>query len=292
MGQDKKQLTKLLQFIKELYDDPDNKDFAAGIQTIVINDIRSESKREKWTRQINEIYELCLQKNLREQAEDLYKDFPITEIVENLVVLYVNMEDARRANDFDSFGRYMFLQIELIVGTILKEKGFINIYESIRKMKPLTKYNRETQTSFRVDFIQYRTMSNGSKEKIIKDTVDKFLFISKESYGKPIDSLGAIDKCRIVLYIICYQARVNAWPTEDFDCLSGIYNVRNHESHSGVNMKDNQMEYYEKLILDKTKNYLRFLGFLLAFIKGISENYPIPDDLYNLAGVSRKEVSK
>ena len=291
MGQDKRQLTKLLEFVKELYDNPDNKEFAAGIQSIVLNDFRYENKREKWTCQINEIYELCLKKNLREQAEDLYKDFPITEIAENLVALYTNMENARRANNFDSFGRFLFLQIELIVGTILKEKGFIDIYESIRKMKPLTKYNRETKTSFRVDFIQYRTMSNGSKEKV-KDTVDKFLFISKESYGKSIESLGAIDKCRIVLYVICYQARVNAWPTEDFDTLSGIYNVRNHESHSGVNMTDNQKEYYEKLVLDKTKNYLRFLSFLLAFIKGISENYPISDDLYNLAGISRKNVSK
>ena len=40
MGQDKKQLTKLLAFVKELYDHPDNKDFAAGIQAIVINDLK------------------------------------------------------------------------------------------------------------------------------------------------------------------------------------------------------------------------------------------------------------
>ena len=39
MGQDKnKQLTKLLAFVKDLYDNPDNKEFAAGIQSIVISD--------------------------------------------------------------------------------------------------------------------------------------------------------------------------------------------------------------------------------------------------------------
>ena len=38
MGQDKKQLSKLLAFIKELYDNPDNKDFAAGIQNMVLAD--------------------------------------------------------------------------------------------------------------------------------------------------------------------------------------------------------------------------------------------------------------
>ena len=35
MGQDKKQLTKLLKFVKELYEDPDNKEFAAGIQSLI-----------------------------------------------------------------------------------------------------------------------------------------------------------------------------------------------------------------------------------------------------------------
>ena len=71
MGQDKKQLTKLLAFVKGLYEDPDNKEFAAGIQSIVLNDLRAGDRRESWTKQINEIYELCLKKNLREQAEDL-----------------------------------------------------------------------------------------------------------------------------------------------------------------------------------------------------------------------------
>lgn len=287
MGQDKKQLTKLLAFVKGLYEDPDNKEFAAGIQSIVLNDLRTGDRRESWTKQINEIYELCLKKNLREQAEDLYKDIPLSRIAEDLVELYVEMENARRGNDFDSFGRYLFLQIELIVGTIIKEEDFKRLYEAVRKMKPLNRYNRETKTNYRADFIQNKTNRDGTKDKVIKDTVDKFLFISNDSCGKSIDSLGAIDKCRIVLYTVCYQAKVSGWPTEDFDALSGIYNVRNHESHTGVNMTDAQQEYYDRLVVDKTKNYLRFLGFLLTFIKGISDNYPLSDDLFNLAGITR-----
>ena len=287
MGQDKKQLSKLLTFVKGLYDDPDNKEFAAGIQSIVLNDIQMGDGREKWTKQINEIYELCLRKNLREQAEDLYKDLPLIGIAEDLVSLYVEMENARRANDFDSFGRYLFLQIELIVGTIIKEDDFKRIYEAIRKMKPLNRFNRETKTNFRADFIQNKTNKDGTKEKVTKDTVDKFLFITNESCGKPIESLGTIDKCRIVLYTVCYQAKISGWPSEDFDALSAIYNIRNHESHTGVNMTDAQQEYYDRLVVDKTKNYLRFLGFLFAFIKGISDNYPLSDGIFELAGITR-----
>lgn len=292
MGQDKKQLTKLLAFVKELYDNPDNKEFAAGIQRIVLSDLQTGDRREAWTKQINEIYELCLKKNLREQAEDLYKDIPLTGIAQNLVNLYVEMENARRANDFDSFGRHLFLQIELIVGTIIKEEDFKRLYEAIRKIKPLSRYNRETKTYYRADFIQNKLNRDGMKEKVIKDTVDKFLFISNASCGKSIESLGAIDKCRIVLYTVCYQAKVSGWPSEDFDALSGIYNVRNHESHTGVNTTDTQQEYYDKMVVDKTKNYLRFLAFLLAFIKGISDNYPLTDDLFNLAGITRLDTKQ
>ena len=128
---------------------------------------------------------------------------------------------------------------------------------------------------------------DGTKEKLTKDTVDKFLFISNDSCGKPIDSLGIIDKCRIVLYTVCYQAKVSGWPTEAFDALSGIYNVRNHESHTGVSMTNAQQEYYDRFVVDKTKNYLRFLGFLLTFITGTSDNYPLSDDLFNLVGIAK-----
>ena len=56
MGKDKKkQLTQLLSFVKELYDHPDNKDFAAGIQALVLNDIKQEGHKEEWTQQIAEI---------------------------------------------------------------------------------------------------------------------------------------------------------------------------------------------------------------------------------------------
>lgn len=275
MGQDKKQLTKLLQFVKELYDHPDNSEFAAGIQDLVLSDLRLEGNRENWSKQINEIYELCLRKNLREQAEDLYKDFPLTSIIGKLVELYVSMENARRANDFDSFGRYLFLQIELIVGTIIKEDSFVKLYESIRNMKPLTFYNRETKKSFRADFVPSKLSRNGSEETAsIKDTVDKYLLFSGERLGKPIVSLHALEKCRVVMYTVCYRAKIDRWPKKDFDTLYSIYNVRNHESHAGGDITEVQRGYYERLITDKTKNYLRFLGFLLDFIKGISSNYP------------------
>ena len=286
MGQDKKQLSQLLTFIKDLYDNPDNKEFAAGIQAIVLSDIKTGQSKEEWTAQINEIYELCLRKNLREQAEDLYKDFPITSIVGDLADLYVKMEDARRANDFDVFGRFLFLQIELIVGAILANKDFIAAYEGIRGLKPITKFNYEKKEYYRTDFVQYSKDADGKSTKIAKDTVDKFLFTSADSIGKPLANVFAIEKCRAVMYVVLYEAKVSAWPTADFDTLQGIYNVRNHESHTGGNANAQQRGYYEKIIADKSQNYLRFLGFLLMFIKGVTEHYPLGPSVRELAGMA------
>ena len=275
MGQDKKQLAKLLDYVKDLYSNPGNKEFTVGIQSIVLNDMRSEPSRDTWSKQISEIYELCLKKNLREQAEDLYKDFPIKEIAPKLVKYYIEMENARRGNNFDSFGRFLFLQIELIVDTIINDEEFRKIYDGVRDLKPLVRYK---------DGKPYREYRFEGKE-----TIHKSLILKAENTDKPIDKLPTLDRCRIVMYTVCYKASVNIWPKTEFDILSGIYNIRNHDSHTGGTTSERQKENYDRLIVDKTKNYLQFLSFLLSFINGVSNNYPYPEELYILADIKKSE---
>lgn len=118
MGQDKKQLTKLLAFVKGLYDDPDNKEFAAGIQAIVIDDLKQKNEDNR----IAEIYEYCIRQILKEQAESLYEGFPLTDIKDELVSDYVKMERAHRDNNMDDFGIRLYRQIENIVRTLSKDK--------------------------------------------------------------------------------------------------------------------------------------------------------------------------
>ena len=273
MGQDKKQLTKLLDFVKEIYDHPDNKEFAAGIQSIVLNDIQKE-ERSKWSKQIAEIYELCLMKNLSDQAEDLYKDFPLTGIADQLVAYYMEMENARRRNDFDSFGLNLFLQIEVIVETLIREPEVVKTYEGIRNLPPILQYDSASKGMVRVADFK-------------RDTIDKYLILKAANFGKPLLELPALDKARIIIYMVCFLAKVekfkDATYKESIDALSGIYNVRCHDSHSGMNVSEKQEQYYEAIIADKTMNYLRFLGFLFSFIKGVSFNYPLPSSLLELA---------
>ena len=127
MGQDKKQLTKLLAFVKELYDHPDNKEFAAGIQAIVIDDLKDKNDENK----IAEIYEYCIQQILKEQAESLYNGFPLTDIKEELVADYVKMERAHRDNNIDDFGIRLYRQIENIVRTLAKDETLDGVVSSM-----------------------------------------------------------------------------------------------------------------------------------------------------------------
>ena len=277
MGQDKKQLTKLLDFVKKIYDHPDNKEFAAGIQSLVLKDIRDEEK-EKWSSQISEIYEYCIRKNLRDQAEDLYKSIPVKGIDDKLVNYFVEMEDARRNNNFDSFGLYLYLQIELIVDTLIKDSELPAIYDGIRNLPPFLKFDPASKTMVRV-------------ADSMHNTVEEYLVFNVKNFGKPLANLPALDRTRVAFYTVCSLANVERFPrnmvfAEWMDALSGIYNVRCHDAHSGVTVTEKQEWYYETLVADKTMNYLRFMALLLAFLKGVSENYPYPASLKALAGIA------
>ena len=288
MDKDKQRLlTQLLSFVKEQYDHPDNKEFAAGIQALVLNDIKHEDDKEEWTQQISEIYELCLKKNLKEQAEDLYKDFPMTDIAENLVSLYVDMENARRANDFDEFGFCLYQQIELIVNTLCKDPQIVAFYDGIRNLPPVMRYDPVIKKNIR------------SADKYHKSVEDYLLLITDQNNktlvnkGKGINALVAAEKNRVIVYSLCFDAEVEAYPRDQktiqpmFQTLYAIYCVRNHNAHSGATPTENQNFIYNELVSDKTQNYLRFIAFLLFFIKGISRNYPLPDSLLSLAGISK-----
>lgn len=287
MGQDKRQLTKLLAFVKDLYEDPDNKEFAAGIQAIVLNDLQFDNIHGRWSKQINEIYELCLKKNLREQAEDLYKAFPMRGIAGDLASLYVEMEDARRHNDFDAFGFNLYQQIELIVNTLIKETKLPDIYSVVKNLEPFTVYDKKSENRVRTKAKNFQT----AEFLILIPKKEDDGSLTYNSKGKSLVNLRALEKARAVYYVVNKMCSVDIYDKYEFfaayETLSSIYNVRNHDAHSGGIITDYQKSQYEKLVADKTQYYLHFLSFLLVFLKGISTNYPLKDELFKLAGLAK-----
>lgn len=272
MGQDKKQLEHLLNFVRTIYSDPDNKEFVDGIQSMIKQDIQGD--KASWSGKIDEIYELCLSKNLREQAEDFYKNFPLMNIKQTLIERYVEMEESRRKGNFDNFGRCLFLQLEAIVNTLVKDsvlgEVYTNMYDS-----PST-LDTSDWTNISVD-----------KRYANAKPIWQVLFNNTNNQGKTIDKLSTTDKLVAVYYYICHQGMLLSSETIQFNSdkflYIDIYTIRNHDSHGGSTSTEWQRGRYESLHRNEGQSYLRFTSALLTFVEGIEKGYPMDNKLIEYA---------
>lgn len=272
MGQDKQQLNHLLNFVKTVYDDPDNKEFAAGIQSMIKKDLQGD--KNSWSGKIDEIYEYCLSKNLREQAEDFYKNIPLLSIKQTLIERYIEMEEARRKGNFDAFGRCLFLQLESIVKAIFQDPVFVDVYQSMYDAPSL---------------LDTSNWSNLSVDKRYSPSkrVWQILFKDDSNRGKEVGKLFITDKIYIVLYFICHQAMLTNGEISKFNddkfLLYDIDIVRNHESHEGGEPTEYQKKQYEKMSQNVGQTYLRFSAALLSFVEGIEKGLPMDSNLIDYA---------
>lgn len=120
MGQDKKQLTKLLAFVKGLYDDPDNKEFAAGIDAIVLNRlaITTGQEIEKLKRALELRADISIDYSF---VKDIFIQRQL--IIDNLrmenILLSLSIPEMER---YESFCVSAFLQVENILNYYFNEK--------------------------------------------------------------------------------------------------------------------------------------------------------------------------
>lgn len=280
MGQDKKQLTKLLAFVKELYDHPDNKEFAAGIQAIVIDDLKDKNDDNK----IAEIYEYCIQQILKEQAESLYNGFPLTGIKEELVADYVKMERAHRDNNIDDFGIRLYRQIENIVRTLAKDETLDGVVSSMMDVPYLV-------SGFSNPQVQKR-------QKLTKDmqpvkTIADFVLIpskrstKEERKEKALSEQYATDMARLIIYFVCFGGMMQPgilfeqWKQQT-DAYSDIYSIRNRV-HGGGECSEHDIQRYDEMKASATQSYFRLMSFLVFLVEGVKTGFPLSKDLVDFA---------
>lgn len=124
MGQDKKrQLTQLLTFVKELYEHPDNKEFAAGIQELVLTD-KEVIRRISGTADADAIRNIEKYLSLDFDLDSLelpdYSFVTDPAVRENLESDFREMMRYRFGTrghriDFAEFCRFATLQLEMII---------------------------------------------------------------------------------------------------------------------------------------------------------------------------------
>ena len=287
MGQDKKQLTKLLKFVKELYEDPDNKEFAAGIQSL----IEDASKAAPYdTDKIEEIYELCLEKNAKEQAIGLYEGFPFPDIIDVLVEDYVIMERFRRKGDFYNFGAHLFLQIENICNVICADEQYKEIYTRILNAS-LSAYvanngddianryaDRKNTTVNRLIFGDYEKNDKGEKKDL------------------PPSKLGMYDKVKCSLYFAGFGSKLRYSGYRDWNyntnLIYDIYVIRCQADHRSGELTEGQEKRLATILPQKNRYYALFFSELIYFVNKIIEGSVFKGELVKYASRFRERTEE
>ena len=147
MGQDKQQLTKLLYFVKAVYDNPENSEFAKGLRKIVEGDIANDGPHiqniEKY---------LSLDFTLDEVGNADYTFIENDYIREKLNADFREMlryQFGTRGHkvDFSEFCRFAILQVEMLVNYYYEKRynaDIALIEQALLADNPKTKFNEKT----------------------------------------------------------------------------------------------------------------------------------------------------
>lgn len=276
MGRNKEHLNQLLILIQKLYKEPDNTEFIVGIQNMVgFKSSKSTIDSEK----INEIYELCLEKNAKEQALGLYDGFPYDTIKDSLMEDFVIMERFRRRGDFLNYSAHLFLQIENICNTVCGVEMIQEIHSSLMKVNIPAYINgndikqRNTDNGITIGKLLY-----GDYEFIERDNGKK---IDKKTL--PLSDLGMFDKIKSVLYLAGFGGRMfssnwNEWQYNT-NLMYDIYVIRCQADHRGVAPSEKQENRITKILENKNRNYAIFFSVLVYFVNKITDGKKLIEPL-------------
>lgn len=283
MGQDKKQLTKLLAFVKDLYDHPDNKEFAAGIQAIVAADTKAAKDAR-----FDEIYEYCIEKNARKQAKAVYSKFPITEIVDDLSADYCRMESFKRRGDFLHFAAVLFKQIERIANYICNDESYKKAFDCIKDSPALIQYDINAPMSLYSRNANSPTVAGliFSKCPTNMQGQDKRLVSTDQQY--------ILDKIKIALYFGGYATCIfsSSEFTKYSKLIASIYQIRCEADHGVIGRSDLQEASFQAIMKEPDFYYSEFLKVLYFYIDKISEGYTRRQELFDYASnVATQEVT-
>ena len=225
---------------------------------------------------INQIYEYCMEKVVRKQAEDFYSDFPIPSIINNLVDDYCRMEFFRRKDAFGDFCLALYQQIECISNKICSIPDLNIIAEHFWGYPAYVKSGKDIKISInnRKDDSEY--------------SIASLVFMSKavEKSKIALHAQYAIDKIRAIVYFLGYKATMKSSDYDGFkeitSLLSGIYQCRNM-NHRGSVQTEWEKKTLDRILSRKAVYYLKFLGALTLFVEQIKEGWAHLDEMKRYA---------
>ena len=235
---------------------------------------------------IDEIYELCIEKIIREQATAFYNDFPISEIKSQLVEDLVRMENFRRKDNFGDFCLALYQQIECITNYLCRCPQLDNIVTKMWGYPAYVKSGKGIDVSISVREGEY--------------TIGKFVLVGKddkkiEKSKMSLQNIPANDKIRTIVYFFGYRAMLRNVDYDSFieitSLLNDIYNCRN------LNHRGNILNPWEQEILDRVLPlqsfyYFKFMGVLAQYVSFIKNGLDFFPTLVKFANEIEKKDLK
>lgn len=222
---------------------------------------------------IEQIYEYCIEKIVRKQAQEFYKDFPISSIINNLVEDYCRMESFRRKDNFGDFCLALYQQLECITNKLCVNPDLNEIVEKLWGYPAYVKTGKDIIPSIEnrldIDFTIASLVFPGQNKKT-------GLPYSMEKSMVSLQSQYAIDKIRIIVYFLGYKGMMK---NSDFDAyveftklLSDIYQCRN-TNHRGNTLNTWEEETLNKVLSNKSVYYFKFLGALTQYVIQVKDGW-------------------
>lgn len=230
------------------------------------NSVLSDDER------INQIYEYCIEKIIRQQAIEFYTDFPLQSVKETLIGDFVRMESFRRKDNFGDFCLSLYQQIECMTNRLCEKKEFSDItekmwghpaYLKIEKNRELSISNRNGEYTIASLLFPGNNKQSGNTNAFEKSRIS-------------LQNQYAIDKIRTVVYFLGYKAMMKSSDYDSFveitSLLNDIYQCRNM-NHRGNSQNQWEKETYNRIIPLKSFYYFKFLGVLAQYVEYIKEGY-------------------
>ena len=219
---------------------------------------------------IDQIYEYCIEKIIRKQATEFYKDFPLKSITLELIEDFVKMEFFRRKDDFGNFCLALYQQIENITNRLCESRVISDIAE---RMWAYSAYVKDGIISDRPES-EYCIAKLVFTNAINKKTQQPY-YVDKSRVA--LQAQYAFDKIKSIVYFIGYKAALISSDYKSYveftSLMQDIYQCRN------MNHRGNTLTEWEQAVLDrilpiKSLCYFKFLGGLSQYVEFVRSGYP------------------
>lgn len=241
---------------------------------------------------INQIFEYCIEKIIRRQANEFYADFPLRTIKDRLIEDYIRMESFRRKDNFEDFCLSLYQQIECMTNKLCEEGSDLSyITEKMWDCPAYLKIEKGKEPSIDSRSGDYTIASllfpGNNRQSGNTNAFEKSRISSHAQY--------AIDKINTIVYFLGYKAMLkfsdNASFREIKSLLNDIYQCRNM-NHRGGSQSEWQKGVTDRIIPLKSLYYLKFLGVLAQYVEYIKEGWGyIPELKKYSESIEKQKIS-